>query len=60
MKCNVAGCAVTYDARVGLDVERSERHTRRDPLKLARRYFTDQEVASLKGMPAGLHASHAL
>ncbi|KAK9829352.1 hypothetical protein WJX72_005328 [[Myrmecia] bisecta] len=44
---SLLGCAVTNGMRIGLDVERTDRHTRSDPLKLARRRFTPTEVACL-------------
>ena len=46
-----AGCAVTAGAQVGLDVEETQRLTRGDPLRLARRRFSPKEIASLEGGP---------
>ncbi|CAK0738564.1 hypothetical protein CVIRNUC_001061 [Coccomyxa viridis] len=47
------GCAVTAGALVGLDVEETQRRTRGDPLRLARRRFSPAEVASLEGCADG-------
>ena len=59
-----AGCAVSCGGLVGLDIESDERLTRRNPLALARRHFSPQELASLQG--SGRHmaehdaAKHAM
>ncbi|EFN55799.1 hypothetical protein CHLNCDRAFT_145278 [Chlorella variabilis] len=45
------GLAVTVDGLVGLDVEGSARRTRRDPLRLARRRFSETEIADLLACP---------
>ena len=37
---------------MGLDVEVAERRTRGDPLRLARRRFSEQEVADMEGVCA--------
>ena len=50
-----AGCAVSCGSLVGLDIESDERLTRRNPLALARRHFSPQELASLQG--AGRHTN---
>ncbi len=47
-----AGCAVSLGALVGLDIESAERLTRKDPLALARRYFSPSELAALEGEDA--------
>lgn len=44
-----AGCAVSRGAAVGLDIESDARLTRKDPLALARRYFSPAELADLEG-----------
>ena len=44
-----AGIAVSCGSLVGLDVEESNRHTKADPLRLARRRLAPAEVASLEG-----------
>lgn len=44
-----AGIAVSSGSLVGLDVEETRRHTRADPLKLARRRLAPLELASLEG-----------
>ena len=43
-----AGIAVSCGGLVGLDVEETLRHTRSDPLKLARRRLAPAELASLE------------
>jgi phosphopantetheinyl transferase len=47
---SLLGCAVSAGAAVGLDCEESSRHTRRDPLGLARRYFHPREIADCEGV----------
>ena len=42
-------CLPAVDGLVGLDVEGSARRTRRDPLRLARRRFSETEIADLLG-----------
>lgn len=37
------------EGKVGLDVEDLERRTRGDPMRLARRRFSPQEIADLQG-----------
>lgn len=44
-----AGIAVSSGSLVGLDVEETKRHTRADPLKLARRRLAPLELANLEG-----------
>ena len=46
----MTGLAVARGCLVGLDAEKSSRLTSADPLKLARRRFSDREVAVLKGV----------
>jgi phosphopantetheinyl transferase len=46
---SLLGCAVACKVAVGLDCEVSSRHTRRDPLRLAYRYFHPSEIAALEG-----------
>ncbi len=41
---------MTAGQHVGLDVELSNRHTRGNPLRLARRRFSAAELASLEGI----------
>ncbi|PRW56999.1 L-aminoadipate-semialdehyde dehydrogenase-phosphopantetheinyl transferase isoform X2 [Chlorella sorokiniana] len=45
------GLAVTVEGLVGLDVEGLERRTRGDPMRLARRRFSPQEIADLQACP---------
>ncbi|KAI3437852.1 hypothetical protein D9Q98_000298 [Chlorella vulgaris] len=48
---SLIGLAVTVEGRVGLDVESAVRRTRQDPLRLARRRFSDAEIADLQACP---------
>ncbi|KAK9917310.1 hypothetical protein WJX75_003017 [Coccomyxa subellipsoidea] len=50
---SLLGCAVTSGKLVGLDVEVSNRHTRGNPLRLARRRFSAAELASLEECAEG-------
>ena len=43
------GLALSAGGLVGLDVEECDRRTRVDPLRLARRYFSEAEIAELQG-----------
>lgn len=54
-----AGCAVSRDALVGLDIESEERHMQGDPLRLARRFFSPAELAELEGAAPILRQSTA-
>lgn len=49
-------CAVTLDAAVGVDVQRCEEG--RDVMRLARRYFDAQELASLQGLSGRQQTNH--
>lgn len=51
------GIAVSCGSLVGLDVEETRRHTKADPLKLARRRLAPLELADLEG---GFLACHML
>ena len=48
--CGGTGIAVSCGSLVGLDVEESGRHTKADPLKLARRRLAPPELAQLEGV----------
>lgn len=50
----IVGVAVSRGRAVGLDVEAKKRRTKKiDEIKLAKRYFSEEEVQTLSGLPPG-------